>query len=64
MQETSNQGKGMFRTISALARDWGISRLTVQRMVDSGRLRTVRLNRRRLVHVREIQRVEEGRSKA
>jgi excisionase family DNA binding protein len=59
MQETAKQGK-VFFNISEVARQLRVSRPLVQRMVDSGRLRTVRLNRRRLVHVREVERVERG----
>jgi hypothetical protein len=52
--------KKVFRSISALARDWGVSPLTVRRMVKAGQLRTVKLNRRSVIHIREVERVERG----
>lgn len=59
MRGTPGQKK-VFRSVSALARDWGVSPLTVRRMVKAGQLRTVKLNRRHVIHIREVERVERG----
>lgn len=59
MQETAKQGK-LYFNVSETARQLRWNRALAQRMVDSGRLRTVRLFRRRMVHVSEIERWKRG----
>jgi excisionase family DNA binding protein len=56
--------KQLFHTVPSVARRWGVSPFTVRRMLREGKLKSVRLNRRRLIHSEEIRRVERGKAAA
>jgi excisionase family DNA binding protein len=50
----------VFRSVDAVARRWGVSRFTVIREIERGKVRSVRIGRRRMIHVDELARIESG----
>ena len=52
--------KQLFNTVAAVARRWHVSPFLVRQMIKDGKLRTVLLNRRRMIHRAELSRVESG----
>jgi len=57
----SDSNSGIGRTLLAIrevAERWGVSSFTVRRRLENGELRSVRIGSRRLIPLREVERVE------
>jgi len=56
----ARENRQVFRSVTAVAKRWGVSRFTVIREIERGKLRSVRIGRRHMIHVNELRRVEDA----